>query len=139
MAPHMTGGCYCGEIRFEVTESPVLKAQCHCRECQYISGGGPNYFMAIPSSGYAFTKGSPATFTRTDLEAPRTRQFCATCGTHLTTLLPGRPLTIVKVGTLDNPAEDYGGPRLAIYMKDTQSFHTVADGLPCFQDLPPTA
>ena len=133
----MQGRCYCGEIRYEVTEAPVMKAQCHCRECQYITGGGPNFFMAVPEGGFHVTEGVPKTFTRSDLETPRTRQFCGTCGTHLTTLLPGRPLVIVKVGTLDNPAEDYGGSKLAIFMKDSQPYHQVAEGLPCFQDLPP--
>ena len=133
----MKGGCYCGAIRFEGTETPVMKAQCHCRECQYISGGGPNFFMAVPEDGYIITQGTPATFSRSDIENPRTRQFCSTCGTHLTTLLPGRPLTIVKVGTLDDPAADYRGPRVAIFTKDSQPFHVIADGLPCFEELPP--
>lgn len=114
-----------------------MKAQCHCRECQYITGGGPNFFMAVPEDGYRFTKGDPKTFTRSDIENPRTRQFCENCGTHMTTLLPGRPLVIVKVGTLDDPAQDYGGSKLAIFMKDSQPYHVVADGLPCFEDLPP--
>ncbi|MFD1508980.1 GFA family protein [Lacimonas salitolerans] len=135
----MKGRCYCGEVQYEVTGKPVMKAQCHCRECQYLSGGGPNFFMAVPNDGFRITKGTPRTFTRSDIPDARTRQFCGTCGTHLTTLLPSRPVTIVKIGTLDDPATDYGGPSLAIFMKDTQPFHMVADGLPCFQDLPPRA
>ena len=133
----MQGGCYCGSLRYEVTADPVMKAQCHCRECQYISGGGPNFFMIVPNDGFRFTRGAPASFARSDLEQPRTRQFCPTCGTHVTTLLPQRPLTVLKVGTLDDPARDYGGPEMAIFMKDSQPFHVVAEGMPCFQDLPP--
>lgn len=133
----MIGGCYCGAVRFEITQDPVMKAQCHCRECQFITGGGPNFFMAVPEGGYAITQGTPDTFTRTDIENPRTRQFCGNCGTHLTTLLPGRPVVIVKVGTLDDPANDYGGPSLAIFMKDSQPFHSVAENLPCFEAMPP--
>ena len=102
----MQGGCYCGSLRYEVTADPVMKAQCHCRECQYISGGGPNFFMIVPNDGFRFTRGAPASFARSDLEQPRTRQFCPTCGTHVTTLLPQRPLTVLKVGTLDDRAGD---------------------------------
>ena len=68
----MQGGCYCGAVRYEISEKPVMKAQCHCRECQYISGGGPNFFMAIPESGFAITEGTAKTFTRSDIENPRT-------------------------------------------------------------------
>lgn len=131
----MEGRCYCGEIHYEVTQVPVVKGQCHCRECQYITGGGPNYFMAVPEGGFVVTRGTPKTFTRTDLDAPRTRQFCGTCGTHLTSLLAGRPVVILKVGTLDAPGDAYGGPEVAIFMKDAQPFHMVAEGVTCFQDM----
>ena len=76
------GGCYCGATRYEAAGDPVMKAQCHCRECQYISGGGPNYFMMMPEDGFSWTQGTPATFTRTDIEGARTREYCPTCGTH---------------------------------------------------------
>ena len=114
-----------------------MKAQCHCRECQYISGGGPNYFLIVSSDGFAITEGDAKAFERSDIPNPRLRQFCPDCGTHLTTVIRERGLTVVKVGTLDDPVTDYGGPAMAIYMKDAQPFHTVAEGLPCFQDLPP--
>lgn len=133
----MKGRCYCGALRYEVTKDPVWKLQCHCRECQYISGGGPNFCMAVPLDGFAFSEGTPSEFMRDDIEDARTRQFCGTCGTHITTLLPGRSYLVVKIGTLDDPARDYGDADIAIYMKDAQPFHVVAESKPCFDDLPP--
>lgn len=135
----MKGGCYCGALRYEVTGQPVFKAQCHCRECQYITGGGPNYFMLVPSDGFALTAGTPTDFARTDIENPVTRQFCPTCGTHIATRIRAGSMTVIKAGTLDDPATDFGGPKAAIYMKDTQPYHTVAEGLPCFETLPSPA
>ena len=35
----VAGGCYCGEIRFEAEGALEAAFQCHCRECQYITGG----------------------------------------------------------------------------------------------------
>ncbi len=79
----LEGGCYCGAVRYVAEGEPMMKAQCHCRECQYISGGSPNMFMLMPVDGFAYTKGTPKQFTRSDLEGAVTREFCAECGTHL--------------------------------------------------------
>ena len=130
-----TGGCYCGDVTYKVDGEPVMEAQCHCRPCQYISGGGPNYFLIVSEDAFKYTSGAPKQFARSDLEEPRTREFCPTCGTHLVTRLPGRPLVVVKVGTLDAPS-DWQGPKFAIHCKDIQPFHTVADGMPRFDGLP---
>src|SRR5436305_14531044 len=94
----LEGGCYCGKVRYLAEGEPTLKAQCHCRECQYISGGAPNMFLLMPAHGFKYTKGAPKAFTRSDLEKPVTREFCADCGTHLVTRRPGVPPVIVKVG-----------------------------------------
>jgi len=131
----LEGGCYCRELRFVAEGEPTLKAQCHCRECQYISGGSPNMFMLMPLEGFRYTKGAPKQFTRSDLERPVTREFCAECGTHLITRRPGLPAVVLKIGTLDDPGL-FGGPQMAIYTVDQQAFHHIADGLPRFERLP---
>ena len=135
MSENLQGGCYCGAIRYELSAKPTFKAQCHCRACQHISGGGPNYFMAIPEDGFTYTNGAPSEFTRNDIEAPVTREFCGICGTHMVTRRPGMAAAIVKIGTLDDPAR-FRGPRAAIYMAQAQDFHVVAEGIPCFDDVP---
>jgi len=82
------GGCYCGAVRYVVDGEPMLKAQCHCRECQYITGGAPNMFMAVPPDAFRYTKGTPKQFKRKDLERPVTREFCPECGTGLAGVCP---------------------------------------------------
>ena len=131
----LDGGCYCGAVRYVAEGEPTLKAQCHCRECQYISGGSPNMFMLMPPDSFRYTRGAPKEFRRKDLEAPVTREFCAECGTHLTTRRPGLTAVILKVGTLDDPAM-FCGPQMAIFTIDKQPFHEIPDGLPAFERLP---
>jgi hypothetical protein len=131
----LEGGCYCGKVRYVAEGEPMRKGQCHCRECQFITGGAPNMFVVMPSAGFAYTKGAPKQFTRGDLENPVTREFCPDCGTHLATRPPGRPVIVVKVGTLDDP-KLYGGPQMAIFTIDKQLFHQIPDGLPAFERMP---
>jgi hypothetical protein len=134
----LEGGCYCGKVRYVAEGEPMRKGQCHCRECQFITGGAPNMFVVMPSAGFAYTKGAPKQFARSDLESPVTREFCPDCGTHLATRPPGRPVIVVKVGTLDDP-KLYGGPQMAIFTIDRQPFHQIPDGLPSFERMPAPA
>jgi hypothetical protein len=134
----LEGGCYCGQVRYAAEGEPMLKAQCHCRECQYISGGAPNMFMLLPPAGFSYVRGEPKQFVRSDLENAVTREFCAECGTHLTTRRPGLRAVILKVGTLDDPSV-FGSAQMAIFTVDKQPFHQIAEGVAIFERLPPRA
>jgi hypothetical protein len=130
------GGCYCGAVRYEVSGDPMFNGQCHCRECQYITGGSPNVLVAVPESVVRYTRGAPKVFKRDDLEKPVVREFCAECGTHLISRPPGMAgMAIIKLGTLDNP-NAYGNPQMAVFMVDKQPFHQVPAGMAVFERLP---
>ena len=127
------GGCYCGAVRNAVDGEPMLKAQCHCRECQYISGGHPNVIVGMPEAGFRYTKGTAKPFRRADLAAPVTREFCPDCGTHLLSRAPGLPgAVLIKVGTFDDPTV-FGRPDMVIFTIEKQSFHTIPEGIPAFE------
>ncbi len=132
----LEGGCYCGKLRYVAEGKPLLKAQCHCRECQYFSGGAPNMFMLMPPDGFRYVSGEPKRFARDDLDEPVTREFCENCGAHIATRRLDMPFVILKVGTLDDPSL-YGGPQMAIFTIDRQPFHHIAEGLPAFERMPP--
>ena len=113
-----------------------MRGLCHCRECQYISGGAANVALAMPISGFRYTSGEPKSFERSDLESPVKRQFCPDCGTSLVSLPPGLPdMVILKVGTMDDPAE-YGAPDMAFYCIEKQSFHYLPDDIQKFDRFP---
>ena len=132
----VTGGCYCGEIRFEVTGPQEAAFQCHCRECQYITGGNANIVVVFAETDFRYTKGVAPTFARSDLETPVTRHFCSSCGTAIGSRSPSRPNSmIVKVGTLDCP-EDYQA-KAAIFTCDKQAYHYIPSEIPAFDKRPP--
>lgn len=130
------GGCYCGNVRYAIEGDFIFKGECCCRECQYISGGNTNVVVGVPEAVFSYTKGEPKTFTRADLESPVTREFCADCGTHLTTRAPGAPgVAIVKVGSLDEPAL-FDKPDRIIWASEMQPFHQLREGVPTFDGFP---
>ena len=132
----LEGRCYCGAVRYKAEGDVLFKGQCHCRECQYASGGGPNYLMALPEAGFSYTKGQPKGFSRSDLDNPVTREFCPDCGTHILTRAPSvAGAVILKVGTLDDPSV-FGSSQMAIYTIDKQSFHHLPEGVASFERTP---
>jgi len=133
------GGCYCGAVRYRAEGDPMFKGLCYCRECQYVSGGSVNVVMAVPTSGFTYTKGEAKGFTRSDLENAATREFCPECGTHLASRVPTLPdMLMLKVGTLDDPAV-FGKPEMAIFRVDKQPFHPPPEDIPAFERGPGSA
>ncbi|MFL2819106.1 MAG: GFA family protein [Candidatus Puniceispirillales bacterium] len=129
------GGCYCGSLRYKVNGKVQASIQCHCRECQYITGGHPNVLMIMPLDGFNFIKGQPQTFKRKDIDKAMTRMFCKICGTPIGTKNPNRPNSIIlKVGTFDDPS--IFKPEIAIFTIDKQHFHHIEDDLKSFERKP---
>ena len=132
----ISGGCYCRNIRYEINSEPETSFQCHCRECQYITGGNPNIVMVFPKNSFSYTSGKISKFSRKDLDAPVERHFCNKCGTAIGTESPSRPDSmIVKVGTLDEPRNFE--PKAAIFTCDLQPYHYLPNELPSFNKRPP--
>lgn len=119
----VTGGCACGEVRFGFYEPVTVKLACHCRACQYSSGGGPAYAVVVPKDRFRVTRGHPAEFaTLSEAGHLVTRAFCANCGTHLYAVSEGSAdLCSVKVGALDDPAGFR--PKLHLWTSEAQPWH----------------
>lgn len=133
---NVEGGCFCKQVRYSATVKDPKKVQCHCRECQYISGGGPNYSLGISEDSFTYLQGAVTSYRRADLEAPASRDFCPQCGTHLASSTPKIPGVIwIKVGTLDHP-EMFEKADLAIFMIDKQPFHDTPTTPSAYERLP---
>lgn len=131
----ITGGCFCGAVRFAVEGEPIQRGQCHCTDCQKFTGGAENYYMVMPAAGFSYVKGEPKRYAR-PVEGALVREFCATCGTHLAARSPrSDAIVIVKVGGLDDPAV-FEGPQAVIWTAEAQPFHMLPEGVPTFEGFP---
>ena len=97
----ITGGCYCGNIRFQVTQKPMQQANCHCQNCRRAAGAQAVAWITVRPSNFKVEKGEPKQY-RTETGALRT--FCDVCGTSLTYEIDNRPDEIdITTGSLDDP------------------------------------
>lgn len=133
-----SGGCACGEVRYGFYEPRVAQVACHCRACQYASGGGPAYVVTVRREEFRVTKGRPREFTTLSEDGNHvTRVFCETCGSPLYAYSEERPeFCAVKVGSLDEP-EDYK-PRIHVWTSEAQPWHKKALFTARFSRNPPS-
>ena len=58
----LTGRCYCGDVHYEIEGDAQASLHCHCRECQYVSGGNPAALMIFPLEAFRLTQGEMKQF-----------------------------------------------------------------------------
>jgi hypothetical protein len=102
-AMHMTGGCLCGNIKYETDADPVFTAVCHCTHCQRQAGTSFSVVVAVPAASLSMT-GQLKTFEDTgESGQPVHRRFCPECGSPIISEVDSMPgLALIKAGTLDD-------------------------------------
>src|SRR5215813_5076869 len=100
----ITGGCYCGEVRFSASPEVRVSTNCHCANCRRAAGAQAVAWIIVKRSQFQFVKGTPR---RYQTETGAWRTFCGSCGTSLTYETDKRPDEIdITTGSLDHP-EDF--------------------------------
>ncbi len=80
----LAGGCHCGAVRYELSAPPVMIYNCHCTNCQKITGSAFVVSAAIPEAAFKFTKGEPKKVEWTsDAGNRRFGWFCGDCGSRI--------------------------------------------------------
>jgi hypothetical protein len=101
----LTGGCLCGNVRYEISAEPVSSAICHCRTCQKAVGAPHFAALFVPSSALKITGEYKEYASIADSGNTMYRAFCPVCGTSLfgrnSKFTDIRPVSAV---TLDDPS-----------------------------------
>lgn len=100
-----TGGCLCGNIRYEATQPPLGSMLCHCKICRHFSGapilGGTTFL----TEALRFTRSEPTYYRSSSIAK---RGFCPTCGTAIIykgLVKQWTKWSMVFTASLDNPAD----------------------------------
>ncbi|MFD4857760.1 GFA family protein [Streptomyces atratus] len=98
-----TGGCLCGQIRFETTGEPYDPHLCSCPHCTRLSGGPFMGWVGFHRTAFTWTgPGTPASFRSwPTLE----RWFCPMCGTPLGAAGDREDYLGICLSALDNCVE----------------------------------
>lgn len=129
MDTKLTGGCQCGEIRYDIVGTPTSLVVCHCTDCQRQSGGAFGMGLIVDQADFRLTRGTPKSLTSTS-EAGRAKlgAFCPDCGTRIYHKAERRKGTVwVKPGTLDDTR--WLKPSRHIWTGSKQPWVIIPDGV----------
>jgi hypothetical protein len=97
----ITGGCMCGQVRYELKSQPFDAGWCHCRTCQLSSGAPGMVFASVPDGDLVWTRGGDKVKSVPSSSFGH-REFCGDCGTPFLMKVDHQPETVdFSVATLD--------------------------------------
>ncbi|MFS8183178.1 GFA family protein [Pseudovibrio denitrificans] len=105
MTEQLTGGCACGEVRYEADGEIEFSFNCHCRKCQQATGTGHSSAFAVATNQVQFQGEIREYKASSDNGAATYSGFCPTCGSPLTSRTERFPDRIyIHAATLDDPS-----------------------------------
>ncbi|KAI4597871.1 hypothetical protein KJ359_004148 [Pestalotiopsis sp. 9143b] len=132
-----TGGCGCRAVRYTLPRRPIYIHACHCRYCQRETGSSfaLNAMYEEPLVRPSAESARQPELVRTPARSgnPQTIARCPECrvavwsnyGKH-----GGDRLTVVRVGTLDDPGAWGFEPEMHIYTSTKQPWVVLPDHVP---------
>jgi hypothetical protein len=129
----LTGGCFCGRVRYQIDAPLGPGRSCHCSRCRKaFSGAGSAYAEVAPGSFSWLGAGDEFTFYETSPGWGLC--FCRTCGTTLCGMAAGS-VHGVTLGSVD------GDPgvqiEMHIFVESKAPWDHIAGDAPRFSEFPP--
>lgn len=128
-----TGGCLCGEVRYEVKSDPVRAANCHCDDCRRSSGAAFATNVFVNADDLVVLQGAPRSYQHpTDSGNTMTKQFCGDCGAPLFGgSSGGQGFRAVRVGSIDDAS--FVRPSIDVFASKALPFTTLPDDTEHFE------
>ena len=122
----LSGGCFCGALRYQVAGPVVNATTCHCQSCRRVAGAPAVSWFTVRRDAVRWPAGAPLEFQ----SSPGVmRSFCAACGTPIGYRSDDAPDEIdLTVCSLDAPAAL--APRDHTQTADKLPWDVIGDGLP---------
>ena len=126
----LSGSCFCGEVKFEVSGAPAAMGYCHCESCRHWSAGPVNAFSLWQPESLKITHGAASIGTYNKTPGSY-RKWCMKCGGHLFTDHPTMGLVDIYAAVL---------PQLkfapALHVNYRETVLRIKDGRPKLKDMP---
>ena len=116
MSKRLSGQCMCGTVKYRVKEDFKAFYQCHCIQCQHLTGTAfaSNIFTNIDNIEWLSGKDNIAHFEHPTRQF--SKNFCKTCGSPLPYINKSKTSLVIPAGSLvDKPSIK---PEANIFMEE---------------------
>lgn len=133
--PKLTGSCMCGSVSFEADCEIGLALNCHCTNCQKLTGSvfGTNIF--VPENTVKIS-GTLSEYQHTaDSGSKMNRMFCPTCGSPVLSTNSARPGMVgIRAGAINE--KDEIAPTINIYCDSAVPTTVMDNKMKKFNKMP---
>ena len=95
----LTGGCFCGRVRYEIARPLRSARSCHCSRCRKAFSGAGSAYAEVEPGSFAWVAGEDS-IARYESEPGWGLCFCRSCGSTLCGTLRGE-VHGVTLGCID--------------------------------------
>lgn len=128
----LSGGCFCGKVRYQIREPLKNARSCHCSRCRKIFSGAGSAYAEVDSDQFEWISGKEF-LTAYESMPGWWLCFCKVCGSTLCGM-QGERVHGVTLGSVD------GDPGIQIQMHlfvgSKASWDHIGGRAPQFEELP---
>ena len=126
---NLKGSCSCGNVQYEITDSPLFTQACHCKDCKKSTGSSFVIHTMIFEDDLVVNGEVSSTELPTGSGKGYRAFFCVNCGVYLYckyNIARGR--AAIRTATLNNPIT----PEAHIFVKDKDPWIDIINKEICY-------
>ena len=126
---NLKGSCACGNVQYEIIDSPLFTQACHCKDCKKSTGSSFVIHTMIFEDDLVVNGEVSSTELPTGSGRGYRAFFCVNCGVYLYckyNISPGR--VAIRTATLNNPIT----PEAHIFVKDKDPWIDIVNKEICY-------
>ena len=135
MAESLSGTCLCGEIKFSGKTEIKRIANCHCLDCQKITGASFATIIFVNAEEISIV-GSAAVYKHiSDSGSQLEKHFCRNCGSQMFSFNSSRAGLIgLRAGNLNE--KELIEPQVNVYLERKTPSTLINSSLPSYNKMP---
>ncbi len=131
----LTGQCLCGDIKFEADGDIAMMGNCHCTDCQQVSGSAYGTLIFMNESDVTITGEVKSFSHQVDSGNSLIKEFCPNCGSQMFGKNAARPGSLaLRAGSINE--KEHIKPQFNVYTSRKLDCVTLDDSIPAFEKMP---